>query len=123
MLAGRILRRATANLAAAAARCSPQVKRSAVRSLTSNGAALCAATHTHQIGGANSSSGNVFINSLVIGCIAALIGGGLFGGKAENCGIVGVVGGSDDASAFLLEGLTILRNRGYDSAGKNITIW
>lgn len=35
---------------------------------------------------------------------------------AENCGIVGVVG-SDDASGFLLEGLTILRNRGYDSAG------
>lgn len=36
--------------------------------------------------------------------------------SAENCGIVGVVGG-DDASGFLLEGLTILRNRGYDSAG------
>jgi glutamine---fructose-6-phosphate transaminase (isomerizing) len=36
--------------------------------------------------------------------------------KAENCGIVGVVG-SDDASGFILEGLTILRNRGYDSAG------
>jgi len=36
--------------------------------------------------------------------------------KADNCGIVGVVG-SDDASGFLLEGLTILRNRGYDSAG------
>jgi len=36
--------------------------------------------------------------------------------KAENCGIVGVVG-SDDANAFVLEGLTILQNRGYDSAG------
>ena len=35
---------------------------------------------------------------------------------AESCGIVGVVGG-EDASGFLLEGLTILRNRGYDSAG------
>lgn len=35
---------------------------------------------------------------------------------AESCGIVGVVGG-DDAVGFLLEGLTILRNRGYDSAG------
>ena len=34
----------------------------------------------------------------------------------ENCGIVGVVGG-EDAVGFLLEGLTILRNRGYDSAG------
>jgi glucosamine--fructose-6-phosphate aminotransferase (isomerizing) len=36
--------------------------------------------------------------------------------KVENCGIVGVVG-ADDATGFLLEGLTILRNRGYDSAG------
>jgi hypothetical protein len=35
---------------------------------------------------------------------------------SENCGIVGVVGG-EDAVGFLLEGLTILRNRGYDSAG------
>lgn len=36
--------------------------------------------------------------------------------KAECCGIVGVVG-SDDANAFLIEGLTILKNRGYDSSG------
>ena len=35
---------------------------------------------------------------------------------SEACGIVGVVGG-DDNIGFLLEGLTILRNRGYDSAG------
>lgn len=40
----------------------------------------------------------------------------LLTGNADNCGIVGVVG-SDDANAFVLEGLTILRNRGYDSAG------
>jgi len=41
--------------------------------------------------------------------------------KSEACGIVGIVGTGDaesgDASGFLLEGLTILRNRGYDSAG------
>ena len=36
--------------------------------------------------------------------------------KSESCGIVGVVG-KDDVNGFLLEGLTILRNRGYDSAG------
>lgn len=36
--------------------------------------------------------------------------------NAENCGIVGVVG-ADDAKMFVLEGLTILQNRGYDSAG------
>lgn len=33
-----------------------------------------------------------------------------------NCGIIGVVG-SDDAKVIVLEGLTILQNRGYDSAG------
>lgn len=46
----------------------------------------------------------------------ALSGVLLLSGTADNCGIVGVVG-SEDANAFVLEGLTILRNRGYDSAG------
>lgn len=36
--------------------------------------------------------------------------------ETDCCGIVGVIG-SDEASGFLIEGLTILRNRGYDSAG------
>src|SRR5689334_5919305 len=35
---------------------------------------------------------------------------------SENCGIIGVVG-TEDASGIILEGLTILKNRGYDSAG------
>jgi hypothetical protein len=39
--------------------------------------------------------------------------------KANCCGIVGVVGSKThgDAREFLLDGLTILKNRGYDSAG------
>ena len=38
--------------------------------------------------------------------------------RAEACGIVGTVSSADtSAAAFLLEGLTILQNRGYDSAG------
>jgi hypothetical protein len=39
--------------------------------------------------------------------------------KTDCCGIVGVVGTTDhgDAREFLLDGLTILKNRGYDSAG------
>lgn len=37
--------------------------------------------------------------------------------RVENCGIVGVVADDTDANGFLIEGLTILRNRGYDSAG------
>lgn len=36
---------------------------------------------------------------------------------AENCGIVGIVSTTGSAPDFLLEGLTILQNRGYDSAG------
>ncbi|KAL3944241.1 MAG: hypothetical protein SGBAC_001684 [Bacillariaceae sp.] len=38
---------------------------------------------------------------------------------ADCCGIIGVVGSKEhtDAREFLLDGLTILKNRGYDSAG------
>jgi glucosamine--fructose-6-phosphate aminotransferase (isomerizing) len=49
--------------------------------------------------------------------LGVLLGAALLSqNKSESCGIVGVVGG-EDAVGFLLEGLTILRNRGYDSAG------
>lgn len=38
--------------------------------------------------------------------------------NAKCCGIAGVIGREgDDAREFLLEGLTVLKNRGYDSAG------
>jgi len=39
--------------------------------------------------------------------------------RTDCCGIIGVVGTSDhsDAREFLLDGLVILKNRGYDSAG------
>lgn len=39
--------------------------------------------------------------------------------RTDCCGIVGVVGTSEhsDARDFLIDGLTILKNRGYDSAG------
>jgi glutamine---fructose-6-phosphate transaminase (isomerizing) len=42
-----------------------------------------------------------------------------YNNNTDCCGIVGVVGTSEhrDAREFLLDGLTILMNRGYDSAG------
>jgi len=55
-----------------------------------------------------------------LGLAAAAAGLGLASDRqnqpAKACGIVGVVG-REDARALLLEGLTILQNRGYDSAG------
>ena len=48
---------------------------------------------------------------------AATLGINYLQQKAENCGIVGVVGEADDARDVLLDGLSILQNRGYDSAG------
>ena len=48
--------------------------------------------------------------------IGALLSGTYVSQKSESCGIIAVVG-SEDARSFLIEGLTILRNRGYDSAG------
>lgn len=44
---------------------------------------------------------------------------GLLGSFQSNqcCGVIGVVGEETNASEILLEGLTILQNRGYDSAG------
>jgi glutamine---fructose-6-phosphate transaminase (isomerizing) len=36
--------------------------------------------------------------------------------KSEVCGIIGYIG-TGNASTYLLEGLSILENRGYDSAG------
>lgn len=47
----------------------------------------------------------------------AAAAGGEDGAAAKCCGIAGVVGAKGDAREYLIEGLTILKNRGYDSAG------
>lgn len=67
--------------------------------------------------GTSSGSHSSFGSRYPIALLAAVaVGLGLSTDKADNCGIVGVVG-SGDANAFVLEGLTVLMNRGYDSAG------
>ena len=57
---------------------------------------------------------------LLVGGLAALFAYDQITSKrkkiSDNCGIVGVCG-SPDSEQFLLEGLTILQNRGYDSVG------
>lgn len=68
-------------------------------------------------GQGHGSQSHAYSRLLAAATVAAA--GLLFAGvqQADNCGIIGVVGGTDDASKYLLEGLTIMRNRGYDSAG------
>jgi glucosamine--fructose-6-phosphate aminotransferase (isomerizing) len=74
------------------------------------------------IGTSSSSSGGDSgsrFSSWALSTLAVAVTAGvslMLSSRTENCGIVGVVGG-EDAVGFLLEGLTILRNRGYDSAG------
>jgi len=68
--------------------------------------------NSHNFSGA--SSRNWVLGVGALGLLAAH----LIDNMAENCGIVGVVSDdSDEASEYLIEGLTILKNRGYDSAG------
>eukprot|EP00743_Colponemidia_sp_Colp-15_P007192 GILK01007766.1.p1 GENE.GILK01007766.1~~GILK01007766.1.p1 ORF type:complete len:710 (-),score=127.71 GILK01007766.1:231-2360(-) len=60
------------------------------------------------------SSRNVYALLAAAGALAA--GAAFANSRAETCGIVAYVG-EDSAVSHLLEGLTILQNRGYDSAG------
>jgi glucosamine--fructose-6-phosphate aminotransferase (isomerizing) len=68
--------------------------------------------------------GSTRLNLLAAGVASLLTLGAVVSQKrdsADCCGIIGVVGRKNnprhDARDFLLEGLTILKNRGYDSAG------
>jgi len=66
--------------------------------------------------------GSANLSSARFGLLAAagaLVATGAMNEKnnAKCCGIAGVVGAKGDAREYLIEGLTILKNRGYDSAG------
>lgn len=80
-----------------------------------NSAVVSSTTNTHE----SDHSGSKWRHSNVFGLLLVSLYGvyNLVKNKSDNCGIVGVIGNGDDATGFLLEGLTILRNRGYDSAG------
>ncbi|KAF4031727.1 SIS domain-containing protein [Phytophthora infestans] len=66
----------------------------------------------------SSSNGqHTWFSAIAVGALG-VVGASLFHeNHSDCCGIVGVVGKSENASDFLLEGVTILQNRGYDSAG------
>ena len=68
--------------------------------------------------GANSSKS---FSPMLAGAALVAAAGALstYDNSTDCCGIIGVVGTSEhaDAREFLLDGLTILKNRGYDSAG------
>jgi len=94
--------------------------------MSQRGFAIAASQQLQQTSHFNNYQSNSNVNStrvnglLAAAAAAAAVGTSALVGnndKADCCGIAGVVGASGDARNFLVEGLTILKNRGYDSAG------
>jgi len=92
---------------------------------TSTSAALTTTTSTIAPGAAHSNfqENHRRQHGLLVAAAGAAVASGLAYNNNKNtttdcCGIAGVVGTPNhDARDFLLEGLTVLKNRGYDSAG------
>lgn len=116
-----MLRRLALSSASSLKAGSRQITLTSTRALASTTAAPLASSAAHK-----GSDSRANANNRQNGILAAA---GLLAGMAlvnhqtqkpttKCCGIAGVVGTPDhDAREFLLEGLTVLKNRGYDSAG------
>ena len=97
-----------------------EMRRSALRAVAPAAAVLCGsqwftsqrAEHDEASIGGRSSLNIDLLGKLVRDSLSLITSNN----TARCCGIVGVVG-TDDARGFLLEGLRVLQNRGYDSAG------
>jgi len=103
-------------LAAASRATQRQVQATSLRAASN---AVVAATFTQQSYNHYDSS-NLSRFGLLAAAGATLAATGAMNEKnnsAKCCGIAGVVGAKGDAKDYLIEGLTILKNRGYDSAG------
>mmetsp|Transcript_41753 Transcript_41753/g.100199 ORF Transcript_41753/g.100199 Transcript_41753/m.100199 type:complete len:724 (-) Transcript_41753:850-3021(-) len=114
----------TTKAAASASAFNPIKQSIAVRPVsTSAAAAALATTHPSDAHQQGSAAGTAAMSRLM--AAVGLLGGAVAlnynnnNNKTDCCGIVGVVGTAEhtDAREFLLDGLTILKNRGYDSAG------
>lgn len=79
--------------------------------------ALRAASTTYHYSHGDSSSSSASRFGLLGAAGAFALAANATNEKADCCGIAGVVGAKGDARDYLIEGLTILKNRGYDSAG------
>lgn len=97
-----------------------QARRNAIAKLSSRTFAVAASTQLQSAPSVVVASRENLGSSNLGWLAAAAAVAGLVATKDEKvdcCGIAGVVGKKGDAREFLLEGLTILKNRGYDSMG------
>lgn len=91
-------------------------KRSTYQQALQSSALRAASTTSHYSHG-DSSSASASRFGLLGAAGAFALAANATNEKADCCGIAGVVGAKGDARDYLIEGLTILKNRGYDSAG------
>ena len=101
-------------LAAASRTTQRQIQATALRANSSAIAATTQASYQQQD---TSSFSNVSLFAAAGATLAATTAMANDKQTAKCCGIAGVVGAKGDARDYLIEGLTILKNRGYDSAG------
>ena len=93
-------------------------KRSTYQQALQSSALRAASTTSHYSHGDSSSSSSSASRFGLLGAAGAFaLAANATNEKADCCGIAGVVGAKGDARDYLIEGLTILKNRGYDSAG------
>jgi len=82
-------------------------------------ASTLASSSTHLQGYQHNDSASISSARFILAAAGATLATAAINEKnnAKCCGIAGVVGAKGDARDYLIEGLTVLKNRGYDSAG------
>ena len=104
-------------LAAASRATQRQFQASYIRAASALASSSQQSHYSNNYGSANNFSSARFGLLASAGATLAATGAMNEKSNAKCCGIAGVVGAKGDARDYLIEGLTILKNRGYDSAG------